>query len=128
VDVVLDLFQVWCERWARHVRTAQAVEIVEQVCAGPRKLIPDDDLGRSLRLSYADRLRLKITTIGSFDVNKAERTKFAKARRRERDRRRTAAKRKASAGVPGSGGKRQRRRSRPPPMPLSQIRRPTILL
>jgi hypothetical protein len=102
VDVVLDLFQVWCERWARHVRTAQAVEIVEQVCAGPRKLIPDDDLGRSLRLSYADRLRLKITTIGSFDVDKAERTKFAKARRRERDRRRTAAKRKANGATPHS--------------------------
>jgi hypothetical protein len=55
-----------------------------------------DALGRLLRLTDAERTELKITTIGSVDVPRAERMK----RRRERARQRKAAKRRAAGAVP----------------------------
>ena len=53
-----------------------------------------------MRLSYAERLLLKITTIGSFDADKVTRTKLAADRRRERNRLRAADKRRAEGAIP----------------------------
>lgn len=100
VDKIVDLLLVWCERWAPHIGIAQATEIVWDACDGYPKLIADDVLGGSIRLSYADRLRLRITTIGSFDADAGSRKKLAKARRRERGRLSAAAKRKAGGATP----------------------------
>jgi hypothetical protein len=100
VDGIVNLFGLWCQTWAPHVIEQQVVELAREALAGPPKLIADDIVGSALRLSYADRLRLKISTIGSFDADKALRTKFAKARRRERDRLRAAEKRKANGATP----------------------------
>jgi hypothetical protein len=95
------LFWFWCQsRWAPHVSGDEAAEIVRHVHAGSPKLIADDVLGKALRLSYADRDRLKIRAIGCFDADKALRKKLAKARRRERDRLRAAEKRKANGATP----------------------------
>jgi len=53
-----------------------------------------------LRLSYAERTRLGITTIGAFDVNKRERAKRRKHRKRIRDRDRQARKRAERGALP----------------------------
>lgn len=100
VDGIMNLFWFWCQRWSPHVGIDQAMDIVQQTCRGWPKLIADDILGNTLRLSYADRLRLKATTIGSFDADKGTRNKLAKGRRRERDRVRAAEKRRANGATP----------------------------
>jgi hypothetical protein len=68
-------FWGWCQRWAPHTTSDQAIAIVRQELAGPPELIGDDVAGRAIRLAYADRMRLKITTIGSYDVDRAGRTR-----------------------------------------------------
>jgi hypothetical protein len=50
-----------------------------------------DALGRLLNLTDAERTRLRITTIGAIDVDKAEREKRRKARKRTKERERRAA-------------------------------------
>jgi len=100
VDGIVKLFWFWCQTWAPHVSSGEATDIVRHVHAGSPKLIADDIVGKALRLTYADRLRLKIRTIGSFDADKALRAKLAKARRRERDRLRAAEKRRANGATP----------------------------
>jgi hypothetical protein len=100
VGAVLQRFGFWCDTWAPHVTTDQAADIVREVLTQPPKLDFDDDLGARLRLSYADRLRLKITTIGSYDVNRKSRKKRQRARRRERNRLRAAEKRRAKGAMP----------------------------
>jgi hypothetical protein len=99
VDGVMNRFGLWCETWAPHL-TSEAADIVSQALAEPAKIDRDDELGASLRLTYAERLRLKITTIGSYDVDRKSRKELAKARRRERNRRRAAKKRRASGARP----------------------------
>jgi hypothetical protein len=100
VDGIMKLFWFWCQRWAPHVSSDQATEIVRHARAGSPKLIADDVVGNSLRLCYADRDRLKIRTIGSVDADRATRKKLAKARRRERNRQRAAQKRRANGATP----------------------------
>lgn len=57
-----------------------------------------DSLAWRLRLTYADRQALKITTIGAIDCNKAERAKLRKAAAKAREkRRRDAAKDRSCA-------------------------------
>jgi hypothetical protein len=104
VDGIVKLFWFWCQcqRWAPHVSSDEATEIVRHVHAGSSKLVADDVLGKALRLTYADRDRLKIRAIGCLDADKALRKKLAKARRRERDRLRAAEKRKANGATPRS--------------------------
>jgi hypothetical protein len=75
VDEVMMRFWGWCQRWAPHTTSDQALAIVRQELAGPPELIGDDVAGRAIRLAYADRMRLKITTIGSYDVDRAGRTR-----------------------------------------------------
>jgi hypothetical protein len=100
VDGIMKLFWFWCRRWAPHVSSDQATAMVRHARASSPKLIADDIVGKTLRLSYADRRRLKITAIGSFDADKPARTKLARARKKERDRRRAAERRKANGATP----------------------------
>ncbi len=100
VDSVSERFGFWCQRWAPHVAAAEAAELVRNALARASRLTPADDLGTSLRLSYADRTRFGIRTIGSHDANKAARQKLSRARKRERDRLRAAEKRKATGATP----------------------------
>jgi hypothetical protein len=101
VDGVLKLFWFWCEDGrAPHVSRSHATDLVRRELAGPPCLIPDDVVGKAIRLSYAERLQDKITTIGSYDVGPAMRKKLAKERRRDRDRRSKAEKRKANGATP----------------------------
>jgi hypothetical protein len=71
-DGIVKLVWFWCQSWAPHVSSDEAAKIVRHVRAGSPKLIADDVVGNALRLTYADRLRLTIRTIGSFDADKAK--------------------------------------------------------
>jgi len=53
-----------------------------------------------LRLSYEEWTRLRITTIGSFDLNKRERAKLRKQRKPIRDRERQARKHAQRGALP----------------------------
>jgi hypothetical protein len=99
VDAVMQRFGFWCERWAPGLSTDQVADIVRGVLAQP-KLDADDDLGATLRLSYADRQRLGIRTIGSYDVDRKSRTKLARARKQERDRLHAEEIRRAKGAIP----------------------------
>ena len=100
VAEVMDRFGLWCETWAPRLTSAEATDIVRQMLDESPKFDRDDALGASLRLTYAERRRLKITTIGSYDVDRKSRKQLAKDRRRERDRLRAAEKRKAKGATP----------------------------
>jgi hypothetical protein len=96
---IMKTFGFWCRTWAPNIGDQQLMEIVREV-ARSRKFPADDAVGKDLRLSYADRRRLKITAIGSYDTDRAARTRLAKARKKERDRLRAAEKRKAAGATP----------------------------
>jgi hypothetical protein len=74
----------------------KAQALAETVAADPRKF-KADALAWRLRLSMAERTSLKITTIGAFDLSKAEREAERKRRRCEAERARRA---KNSSGRP----------------------------
>jgi hypothetical protein len=97
---VMKRFGFWLEDWAPHVTTDHAADIVRQVLAQRRILDADDDLGAKLRLSHADRHRLKIRTIGSFDVDRKSRRKLQKIKKRERDRIDALKRRRAKGALP----------------------------
>jgi hypothetical protein len=92
----VDRFSLWSDAWAPHLTPEQASDIVQRIFDGPPKMDADDDLGANLRLTYGDRQRLRIRTIGSHDVDRKSRKKLSHARRLERDRQRAAAKRRAN--------------------------------
>ncbi len=96
-DEVIDRMNLWCDVWAPDVSVKLRRDGVEEARSGGR--IDDaDECARRLRLSYSERMLLGITTIGSYDVGKRERTRRYKARKRERDRERARRKR-AARGV-----------------------------
>jgi nucleoid DNA-binding protein len=107
--VVMKRFGFWLETWAPHVTTDRAADIVRRVLAQRRKLDADDDLGAKLRLSHADRQRLKIRTIGSFDVDRKSRRKLQEVKKRERDRIDAAKRRRAKGAVPRAESRPSRR-------------------
>lgn len=79
----------WIGVWAPWWPQDQAAELAAGVIARPLKFTADT-LGWRLRLSAAERTRLAITTIGAFDLTKAQRARSHKLRRAaaERARRR----------------------------------------
>ena len=95
---VLDRLKVWAER-----RTIRIPDDMLRDCARAavqcRSFETADSLAKRLRLKYAERMLLKITTIGACDVDKVGRTRLRKERKRRRDRARAAAKRAASGAV-----------------------------
>jgi hypothetical protein len=93
-----EVFAIWCEKWAPHFGDAERADILDQ--AIDNHLRTDDDWGRLLRLSDAERTRLGITTIGGYDVDRKARVKRSVANRRERDRLGAAERRKAKGAMP----------------------------
>jgi hypothetical protein len=68
----------------------KARQLADRVAAEPRKFTADA-LAWRLRLSMAERTALKITTVGAFDLSKAERAEERKRKDREAKRARRAA-------------------------------------
>jgi hypothetical protein len=81
----------WLSLNAPWMGSTEAQALTTTVIAKPIRWSADK-LGKRLNLTEADRHRLKITTIGSVDVNKAERL----ARRQERKRLREQERRRAA--------------------------------
>jgi hypothetical protein len=98
---VLDRLQVWAQLWTPLVPKNHLEDSAREAMRC-QKLDKADALAVRLKLTYADRQFLRITTIGSFDVNKAGRTRLRKERKRLKDRERDAAKRAASGATPRS--------------------------
>ncbi len=74
--------------------TEKAIEnVVREVMLDSRIETPDQ-LGIALRLSYVERSAHRITTIGSFDLNKAGRARLRKNKKRIRDRERARQRRR----------------------------------
>jgi hypothetical protein len=99
VGALLKTFGFWCEDKAPRVCRQQ----VEQIACGViavGTLPADDECGRAIRLTYAERTRLRISAIGSMDVDRAMRTLLAKERRKERDRLRITKKRREKGVTP----------------------------
>jgi len=93
-DEVLDRLNVWCDAWAPEVSAKLRRDAVEEARRTGR--VDDaDECARRLRVSFDERRRLCLTTIGSYDVNKRERARRNKARKRKRDRERARRKRAA---------------------------------
>jgi len=75
--------------WAPWMPKREAEALADRVAAAPRKFTAEV-LAWRLRLSMAERMQLRITTIGAFDVDKAGREAIQRERKRERDRARRA--------------------------------------
>jgi hypothetical protein len=98
-DEILDRLRFWCERWAPDV----SLTLISQSAKDAnhrRRIDSADDCARALRLSYADRTRLCITTIGAYDVNRRQRKQLARDRKRARDREQAAKKRAERGALP----------------------------
>jgi hypothetical protein len=93
---VIEHIVAWARAWAPWMPLDEAKILATQVAAAPQKFTADT-LAWRLRLSMADRTTLKITTIGAFDVSRAERETERKRRKREAERARRA---KQSNGRP----------------------------
>jgi hypothetical protein len=96
---LVDRLKVWCEGRAPDASILQCHDAA-RVALRRRRIDTADQCAERLRLSYEERTRLRITTIGSFDVNKPERAKRRKERKRIRDRERQARKRAERGAVP----------------------------
>jgi len=73
--------------------------IIDQATTKPRRWRADS-LAKRLNLHEAERRRLRITTIGAVDLDRAQRAAARRARKRERDRERAAARRKVAGAKP----------------------------
>jgi hypothetical protein len=93
--IIAEGLTVWCGGWAPHVSTAEITAIAKRVAGLKGKMPLDDAIGKRLRLTDADRTRLKITTIGSHDFTRTAREARRHTKKRERDRKRIAAQRAA---------------------------------
>jgi hypothetical protein len=98
-DDLVGRLSLWCERWAPQASILQCRDAAREALRR-RRIDTADDCAAQLRLSYEERTRLRITTIGSFDVNKRERAKLRKQRKRIRDRERQARKRAQRGALP----------------------------
>jgi hypothetical protein len=85
----------WIELQAPWMASAEAEALIAKVMAKPLRWRADR-LAARLNLHEAERRRLRITTIGAVDVDRAERVK----RRRERDRTVKAATRRTQGAKP----------------------------
>ncbi len=87
----------WARAWAPWLPEDKARQLAERVAAEPRKFTADA-LAWRLRLSMAERTALKVTTIGAFDVSKAQRAEERK--RKDREAKRAAARSGRPRGRP----------------------------
>jgi hypothetical protein len=72
--------------------------VARDVIHSPRQRLRADDIGKMLRVTYAERQQLKLHTIGCHDVSRRGRTLLRKRRRRDRERER----RRRKGAVPRS--------------------------
>jgi hypothetical protein len=102
-DSVEDLarpFEFWCGMFAPDISKRDVNRIVRETFSSPPELIPDDAVGKTLRLSYEERRLHKAYAIGSFDADRAERKRRTRSRRKERDRLGAAERRRANGAMP----------------------------
>jgi hypothetical protein len=66
-DELVDRVSLWCERWAPEASIFQCRDAAHEALRR-RRIDSADDCAAQLRLSYEERTRLDITTIGSFDA------------------------------------------------------------
>ena len=92
-------FAFWCEKWAPHVDEDEPADIFDQA-SSHSPLRTDDDWGRLLRVSDAERTRQRHTTIGGYDFDRKSRLKRSRANKRERGRLHAAEKRRAKGAIP----------------------------
>ncbi|WP_441232620.1 hypothetical protein [Bradyrhizobium sp. 1200_D9_N1_1] len=97
---IVDVFSLWCDRFAPSAGEQEIYALVEEALARPAKLIPDDIVGETFRFSYEERLRQKATTIGSYDVDRAGRKELAKLRKQQKQRLEKREKRRSNGAVP----------------------------
>lgn len=82
----------WAEQYAPWLTMEELSRLLADA-ASRTQVWKADSLAWRLRLTYADRQALKITTIGAIDCNKSQREKLRKAAKRRREQaRRDAAK------------------------------------
>ena len=98
-DSLMERLTFWCERWAPEVSIKIQQDVAKAVIGRSRQ-DNADECAAKLRLSYAERTQLQITTIGAWDVNKRERDRRYKERKRARDRERAARKRAERGAMP----------------------------
>ena len=98
-DELFDRLETWARRHAPDAQRSQLRKAAEGAIARPY-LDKADRLARHLVLTYAERQRLCVRTIGACDVDKAGRAQLAKMRKRERDRARRARMRRAAGAAP----------------------------
>lgn len=98
VDDVVKRFGFWCEKWAPRLGPAEIERVASD--ATLTTWTSDDRLGAHLRLTHADRSRLRITTIGSHDVDRKSRKKLQRAKKRQCDRIRAEMRRRAKGAKP----------------------------
>ena len=96
---IIDRLEVWAPSFAPQI-SAETLESVARYAMGHPILANADTLAAQLRLTYEERARLRITTIGACDVNRAGRASLRKERKRLRDRARALAKRAACGAIP----------------------------
>lgn len=83
----------WCRVFAPWVTHADLVPIIASA-AKRRRMMRADGIAGLLHVTMAERLALKLKTIGAADMTAAERKKFMKARKRDMDRKRDEQKRR----------------------------------
>jgi hypothetical protein len=98
-DGLVDRLSLWCEIWAPEAAILLWRDAAREALRR-RRIDTADECAARLRLSYEERTRLHITTVGSFDVNKRERAKLRRQRKRIRDRDRQARKRAERGALP----------------------------
>lgn len=82
----------WCARWAPWANP-QTIEEIEKLRIDRKRMLKADDVARLLMVSFAERTKLKLRTIGAYDVTKIERTELAKEKKRATDKNRQKQKR-----------------------------------
>jgi hypothetical protein len=98
-DAVFERMDFWAENARIKVKSHDLRQAAFEAIASPF-LFSDDVLGRRIRLSYAERHALEVTSIGSYDADQAERTRRAADRKRASDRVKAAAKRRKHGAEP----------------------------
>jgi hypothetical protein len=71
----------WARRLGADLPAREINRIVKKIRTKPRRF-KSDTLGKLLRVTYDERTALKLSTIGCYDVSKAERSRRRKERRR----------------------------------------------
>lgn len=92
LNFLADRLKLWCEALAPDISADLCWKVANATLQMPR-LDNADTCAARLRLSYEERARLRITTIGAYDADKPERQRRRKIRKRDRDRQRAAQKR-----------------------------------